>query len=206
MVDLFSNYIKNIAVCIIFSAFVEMLIPDNDFKKYINLVLGFIVILVVLNPLKSILFKSYPLDIQVFNKASDIENNSLLKEKNLYESKQKDLIITTYKSQLEDQIKALISKQSNLNVNSINIEVNEDYESDEFAQIKKIEVVATEAQISNQNQTTINPIDKITISNTALQDDTTENRNNEIEKNLESLISDFYKLNQDNIYIIVHRN
>lgn len=210
MVELFSDYIKNISVCVIFSAFVEMLLPTNNFKKYIEIVLGFIVIIVILNPLKNILFYNSSLDIQVFNKTSQIENEAILKNKNIYETKQRQLIIDTYKNQIENQIKELILKKYSVEIESLNIEVDEAFESDDFAQIKKIELYCFEKeqlnQSNNKNKIEIKAVQKIEVNKNS--EDTHivagENRNLELEKNLQTLISDFYKLNEDNIYIIVH--
>lgn len=208
MITAFSNYIKNIAVCIIFSAFVEMLLPNNSFKKYVDIVLGFIIIIVALSPFKDFIFeegKSF--EFEVFSKTSQIENYSLVNNKDIYESNQKDLIITNYKQQIEKQINELILKKLNLNVKDINIEVDENFESDNFATIEKIELYIDENTTNIENENIIiKQVEKISI-----EKDTTDvysenrNRNYDLEKNLESLISDFYKLNEDNIYIIVYK-
>lgn len=210
MIIAFSNYIKNIAVCIIFSAFVAMLLPNNNFKKYVDIVLGFIMIIVVLSPFKGFIFKEgKSFEFEVFSKTSQIENYSLLNKKDVYENNQRDLIITNYKQQIEKQINELILKEMNLNVKDINIEVDENFESDNFAGIEKIELYVDENSESLKSENiTIKQVEKISI-----KENTTDvysqniniNRNYELEKNLESLISDFYKVNEDNIYIIVYK-
>lgn len=210
MIVAFSNYIKNIAVCIIFSAFVAMLLPNNNFKKYVDIVLGFIMIIVVLSPFKGFIFKEgKSFEFEVFSKTSQIENYSLLNNKDVYENNQRDLIITNYKQQIEKQINELILKEMNLNVKDINIEVDENFESDNFAGIEKIELYVDENSESLKSENiTIKQVEKISI-----KENTTDvysqniniNRNYELEKNLESLISDFYKVNEDNIYIIVYK-
>lgn len=210
MIIAFSNYIKNIAVCIIFSAFVAMLLPNNNFKKYVDIVLGFIMIIVVLSPFKGFIFKEgKSFEFEVFSKTSQIENYSLLNNKDVYENNQRDLIITNYKQQIEKQINELILKEMNLNVKDINIEVDENFESDNFAGIEKIELYVDENSESLKSENiTIKQVEKISI-----KENTTDvysqniniNRNYELEKNLESLISDFYKVNEDNIYIIVYK-
>lgn len=209
MVSIFSAYIKNISMCIIFSAFVEMMLPNNNFKKYINLVLGFITIIAILNPLKNFLFKTETVDFKVFSMSSQIENNSLLSQKDIYENNQKNLIISTYKQQLKEQITKLVSEKENLNIEDIYIEVNEDFESDKFSQIKQIKLYA-QNEVTNTDYTdkqiNIAPVEKVTIGQKSIDVYFEESdRDTELEKNLETLISDFYKLNKDNIYIIVHR-
>ncbi len=205
MIEIFSDYIKNIALSIIFSVFISMLLPDNNFKKYIDIVLGFIIMIMVLNPVKDFVLKNdISFDLKVFNKSAEIENTLLLNQKNLYEENQREIIIKTYKSKLNEQINELVSQSTNLAVESINIEVNEDFDSNNFAEIQKIELYINEDnKVSNKNN--IIMVDNIKIqNNTNLHNEEISNRNDELEKKIESLISDFYKLNKDNIYIIVH--
>lgn len=210
MVELFSNYIKNIAICIIFSAFITMLLPTNSFKKYVDIVLGFIIIIVVLSPLKNIIFKNNnSLELKIFSNASQLENYSILNQKDIYEDNQRQLILSNYKQQIKQQISELVSQNINLNIDNINIEIDEDFESNNFAKIKKIELYATEninEPTNNEEQIHIKPVEKVNIqeNSTDVYKQNSDNRNYETEKKLESLISDFYKLNNDNIYIIVY--
>lgn len=202
MASIFSSYIKNISMCIIFTAFVEMMLPNDNFKKYINLILGFITIIIILSPIKNFISTANQIDFKVFSASSKVENDLLLTQKDI-ESKQKDLIISTYKQQLEQQISKIVSEQANLKIENILIEVDEDFQSDTFSQIKYIELYA-QSQIDKDEQINIVPIEKITVGQDKLYSQK-YSRDMELEKSLKTLISDFYKLNKDNIYIIVHR-
>lgn len=199
---IFLSYIKNISICIIFTAFVEMLLPNDNFKKYINLVLGFIIIIAILNPIKNFMSSADQIDFKVFSISSKINNDLLLNQKNI-QNKQKDLIISTYKQQLEQQIKKIISEQTDLEIENISIEVDEDFESDTFSQIQHIELYAqSQENAVKEEQMNIATVEKIIIGQNK---EDKNSRDKELEKTLKTLISNFYKLNQDNIYIIVHR-
>ncbi len=202
MVSIFLSYIKNISICIIFTAFVEMLLPNDNFKKYINLILGFIIIIVILNPIKNFMSSADQIDFKVFSISSKIDNDLLLNQKSI-QNKQKDLIISTYKQQLEQQIKKIISEQTDLKIENISIEVDEDFESDTFSQIQHIELYAqSQKDVAKEEQMNITTVEKIIIGQNK---EDNGSRDEELEKTLKTLISNFYKLNKDNIYIIVHR-
>lgn len=51
MIEAFTAYIKTIAAFTLFAAFAEMLMPDNSFKKYLQLIMGIMLLSVVLMPL-----------------------------------------------------------------------------------------------------------------------------------------------------------
>ena len=55
MLEAFSAYIKNIAVFTLFAAFAELLMPENNFKKYLHFVLGLLLLTAVLKPMFSLL-------------------------------------------------------------------------------------------------------------------------------------------------------
>ena len=50
MIEAFYAYIKTITALTIFSALACMLIPENSFKKYVELVLGLLVLSTIMTP------------------------------------------------------------------------------------------------------------------------------------------------------------
>jgi stage III sporulation protein AF len=211
MIEVFSEYIKSIAICIIFAAFIQMLLPNNNFRKYVDLVLGLIIILVVLNPIIHIFNKNNDVDFKVFSMDSAIKNASLVNQKDIYEASQKKIILETYKQQLNEQIENLIAQNVKLSIENITIEMDEDYESKSFASIKKVSVygdtVNTNDTLKNSKEVIyVEKVEKIMVQpQTQQYKKEVTDRDYELEKKIETLISDFYKLDKDNIYIIVHR-
>ncbi len=189
-----SVYIKNIVFVMIFNVFVEVLMPNNNFKKYMNMVIGFIVILIVLEPIRENFSASDKFDLEVFAIQSQIENNSFVQQKEFYEEKQEQLIIDTYTENIKQQINQIIEKSSDVEIESINLELDE-------YNIKSIEVYGYEKKgevINNQ----IN-IEKILIGKKTAEVSNIEDKNYKIQENLKNLISDFYNIETDNIHIIV---
>lgn len=63
MIEAFTAYIKTIAAFTLFVAFAEMLMPENSFKKYIQLIMGIMLLSVMLMPLFQMLhIKNWDLD------------------------------------------------------------------------------------------------------------------------------------------------
>lgn len=59
---LLKEYIYNIAIAVILVSAVEMLLPDNQFKKYCKFVLGLIIMVVILNPVLKLFDKNFNID------------------------------------------------------------------------------------------------------------------------------------------------
>ncbi|MCL2350256.1 MAG: stage III sporulation protein AF, partial [Defluviitaleaceae bacterium] len=49
-----SEYIRNLAVFLIFASFISIISPGKKYEQYINLVLGIILIFVIIAPLSGI--------------------------------------------------------------------------------------------------------------------------------------------------------
>ncbi len=96
MINQFNAYIKTISVFIIFSTFVRIIMPDNNFKAYINLILGVIIAGVILEPV-----------IKIFNK-NEFDFSDIIKEKE-YVFENVDVIDNT--DNMKDEIVYIVFKK-----------------------------------------------------------------------------------------------
>lgn len=93
--DFLESYIKNILLLVILSACVEIILPDDKYKKYINLVSGFILILIMILPIQNLskkyfIFGQNSLEIKKQGKKNffgDIYKKSVIKQINLLAEK-----------------------------------------------------------------------------------------------------------------------
>lgn len=93
--DFLESYIKNILLLVILAACVEIILPDDKYKKYINLVSGFILILIMILPIQNLskkyfIFGQNSLEIKKQGKKNffgDIYKKSVIKQVNLLAEK-----------------------------------------------------------------------------------------------------------------------
>ena len=123
--DMLSEYIKDIAVFVVFSASVQMLIPNGKFKPYIELVLGIILVFVMLKPIKAV---SESIISTVENAPTDL---SLENEELSDDSQVLGLII---KSRLENSISDWLSE--NFEVEKVECEINKEAEEIKVEEIR----------------------------------------------------------------------
>jgi len=111
MLNQLSLYIKNIAVFLIFSTFIEIIMPNNRFKEYIRFVLGIILIVIMIEPINNIIADiSKDLDINVMKLETELNKNIIKSENEFYTQKQNEIIKKEFKNSLENQIKAICQK------------------------------------------------------------------------------------------------
>jgi stage III sporulation protein AF len=126
------------------------------------------------------------------------------------EDKQKDTIYKEYKEKIKEQITSLIKKQD-LNPVSIEVEIIEDKESEDFGKISQVNVIANHKKNSTTKESNTQ---KITIDKIIIEDINSENDNEEKDSGaseilsveetmLKNTLADFYNISLDNINISI---
>ena len=100
MISGITAYIKTIAIFLVFSAFVEIILPDTRFKKYISIVMGLLMIGVVISP---ILHIDFPEELGI-SQSFDIPDYSARLDR--YDEEHKALVEEIYSKLSEEALKA----------------------------------------------------------------------------------------------------
>ena len=195
-----SEYARNIAIFLIFIAFIGIVIPNEKYKKYINLICGFVLMILVLTPVLK-LFSNSEININNIYKEMEINlnRNIIHKELEYYEEATLNMILETYKSDLENQMKIIILSKG-FNPLEINIEI--DVSPENFGEVTQIKTIVSKEAVKNNKNSVIN-IERISIGpqiSSKNIDDRDFEESIEI-KNLKNYLSDFYNLSVSNIYI-----
>ncbi|PRX26904.1 stage III sporulation protein AF [Orenia metallireducens] len=123
--DFLTGWIRNIVLVIIFANFIEMLLPNNNTKREVNMVIGLFIILVILNPIINLInYQSNFLSFfNIFNYSKPSFEEIVQEGERLKEDNQ--VIAEDYKRRLNRQIEALIKLNSDLE----DVEVEVDFDS-----------------------------------------------------------------------------
>ena len=208
MIEIISSYVRNIAVFLIFMGFVGVIAPDGKYKSYINLTLGFILVLIVIGPILNILnggFDALLSDISFSGLGFSGERTVLASDYNHSEGLQNKMILDAYKEKLEEQLMAVVwphLKKSHSYESGV-FQVGEG--SEDFGEIFAIQLVLAEGRESGEPPPLIY-IEPIVIGDKKLPDSLNEPAEEDSYiKNLKKVISDFYNITSSNIYIIVQK-
>ena len=118
--DFLAVYIKNILLCVIFSTYIEMILPNDKYTKYINLVAGLILILVIISPIKNLNDKRFCFD----------SNNFAI---NKYDKK--NFVSDIYKQSVNKQID-MLAKKMGIKILNAEIKIAEENNTCEIKNIK----------------------------------------------------------------------
>lgn len=204
--ELIRDWIITIISVIVFVTFVEILIPNSSHKKYINVVVGFLLMIVILTPLTKLIGGDINFEEGIIKTSNEIE---LITAKNRIENIQRgndEAVLKLYKSEIAKQLKGRIEQSSDYVVEEVIVEVVEDSTSPNFGLIDEFHITLREnKKYVETTSTTIQPVE-INVSIGKKSNNTVEANsiliNNESDF-IKDDLSNFYNLSRDNVNIYV---
>jgi stage III sporulation protein AF len=200
------GWVKNIVIFLILTTIVTNLLGKSSYKKYVNLITGIILVILVISPL----LKLFQLD-----KTMDyyFTTNTLLAEAEDMngrlvdaEADQMSTILGEYKEQIGKQVGNLLEGQD-LYLKDIEVTIDEDEKSSTFGNLLGLNITASYVRPETKESSV--DIDKVNIEDIKIGEKKEENKENgdniltPREINIKNLLSDFYNMNPDNINISI---
>ena len=158
MAEFLRNWIINITVIIIFIMLLETIIPSSSMKRYINVIVGLMIIVVVIKPF--VLVKDYAEDfhLKFLETSGYIEQSGAAADSERIVEFQQKMAVEVFENNLKRLIERIIDENidSEYGELSINLWLEKDFESKDFGRIKSVEVIINnnsgECNRSRQNK------------------------------------------------------
>ncbi|MCL2376041.1 MAG: stage III sporulation protein AF [Defluviitaleaceae bacterium] len=196
--QMISEYIRNLAVFLIFTSFINIILPSNKYEPYINLVLGIILIFVITTPLVGIITTIGGGSGDFFSDAALQYDRAVMAQRiDDAGQAQIDAILATYTQSLTEQLTRIVENHGfTLHHAEFSIDTQ-----DSFGEILSMYVTISEDEMP-PSFIRIDPV-RIGIGiNTRGEATQAEIAESPRIISLKNIISDFYNLSEDNIYII----
>lgn len=199
------SWIKNIIVYMIINTIIMNLLGNKSYKKYVSIVSGMILVLIVISPLMKLMKIDGNLDYFLQSNEFSIETSDFKNELNQMEEKQSDAIFNEYEDKIKTQVKGLLLEEQ-VYMESFHITIDQDPQSSTFGEIKRMEITANMEEDGQEESGKRLQIDQIEIAQIDLGNDaeeTSQNLPSPLEINIKNKLSDFYNIEQGNINISI---
>ena len=144
MINFLSNWIKNVAFATIIVSIIEMILPKNNTKKYIKMVLGTYVLFCMISPFIKNEFNIQDMDVEKYAQISKSDVNGY---KEINQESMDRRIEQLYKEQMEKEIIKKLEGQG-YKVKECNVDANiTDSES-----TTKINKISLKVDLDNSEQ------------------------------------------------------
>ena len=208
MIEALYEWMKNIIVFMIISTVILNLLGKSNYKKYVGLITGLILVLLVIGPILSLTGKISYFDFSLDSYASLVDAQDLSKEMFSMEEQSTLDIFEQYKQVIINQTDSLLA-QKGLTVVTMEIDVVTDKTSKDFGEILQMNIVAAyKTNLEMPGKTgEILSIEKIEIGQISF--DSEYEKGQEIEQNslsamensIKIMLADFYNVDSNNINI-----
>lgn len=193
-----NSWLKDIVILFIFISIVDLIMAKGTMKKYIDFVIGLLVIFVVINPFIKLARWNFDLDSAVMKYMEKSPTASSEKiDDDLDESVEK-----IYSSKVSSEIRRLIQENSSYSVNKIDLQIEK---GEDFGQIKdvKIQVMEKEPPAKNENTSNIRikKIETITVGSGFKKEISEDNKENH--NHIKQLLYDNLNIDKDLITIFL---
>ncbi len=190
------EWVRNIIYYLIMIGIVLNILPDKKYEKYVKMVFGIIIIMVLISPIFNFLDLSEKLDVSLMEKIylQELENN----ETSFADiaKKQKETLFEEYENEMSQGIKDIVEKNG-LWVRSVDIEICTDETDENYGKIMYMRIEATRDKTKGQSG-----IEKIDVGNERYDENKYESY--DVVK-VKKEIMEFYNLPYENINISIQR-
>ncbi len=136
MMEALGAYIKTITALTIFSALACMLMPEGSFRKYVELVLGVLVLTAVINPFLRVFGTDKGhMELGLLQNQVRMEKSFLSAQD--YEEMEHERISAAYGQVLEERVKEDLTKKYE-DIEWVNITFCQDFEDEDYGMIQSI--------------------------------------------------------------------
>lgn len=208
--DFIYSWVKDIVIFMVLTSVVMGLCGKSSYKKYISLISGIILVILVISPLLKVFQLNKTLDYYFTTNSlvAEAGDAKSLEEKfGEREEARESVIFAQVKEKIGSKVKELLAKE-NVETESIGITLEEDEASGSYGSLKSLDVKGVYSEEKGDGGKEAIQIDQIKIGDITIKKDGKEERETReflspIEISAKKILSDFYNLEADNINISI---
>ncbi|SHH54274.1 stage III sporulation protein AF [Sporanaerobacter acetigenes] len=203
-IEFIKDWIVDIVYMSIFISFLEIVLPRGNMKRFIDMIIGFLIIIVVINPFIKFINKDIDIERNIFTNMNRF--NIEYTENDSIEDLQQNQITSVYINKLKEDIKDQVEYNFGYKVIDLNVLIVEDMEDKDYGQIRKIELILEDRKDENIKDENIIKVDNTKEVWVKWNNNNTSDR--EKLKNSEkivNIISKQYNLPKDRISVYLNR-
>jgi len=187
---------------VMFAAFVDFLIPENNFLRYVKVLLGLLVMIAIINPLIPLFHNDLSVDEISLVYEDFVDKKGIMSKSDILKKNNNELTMEEYKVNIEEYLAKKIADVTLHNIKNVTVKIDEDLSSREFGKITQVKITLSKnpPNGSNSKQEKIS-IEKIKISDEKLESSVFIQNPNEEFKDIINYLTETFDILEENIYI-----
>jgi stage III sporulation protein AF len=207
LLDIISDLVRNIALIILLTVFIEMLLPKGDMARYIQLIMGLFIIIVIFNPIMTFLSNDEVFENSLWKfSGGEINSEDILAQGEEINKINHKEAMEGYRYRVERQIEAVSMLVPEVNEVKAEVVLN-DKDKTYLGYISKITLwVVLENEENKKNENEDIYIDPIKIEDEVNEKESIEMRedttlNTKVSQRLKDTLCNFYGIDKKDINV-----
>ncbi len=141
MLDFIRNWIINITVVMIFIMLLETILPNSDMKRYVNVVVGLLIVVVIIQPLMLVKDISLQFNKNVLEATAFVQQGSVAAQAVDLNRYRKQEALQLFEARIKGEIGRLLEQEGIKNDNArIELELATDIDQQDFGRIRSVDI------------------------------------------------------------------
>ncbi|MDD3653717.1 MAG: stage III sporulation protein AF [Desulfotomaculaceae bacterium] len=151
--EILRGLIQNLIIIIILAMLLEMLLPAGEMRQYVNMVMGLLVIIAVIQTMGDLVNGDFAGGLPALTETEgQIQLSEIIDAGQEFSSEQQQMAIAQYKLGLDHQVLALAAIHKEIPVIAAEVNVNSKSGDTNFGQINEIVLIAEKEPAPSGNQ------------------------------------------------------
>ncbi|MEI3606783.1 stage III sporulation protein AF [Pseudogracilibacillus sp. SE30717A] len=202
--NLVTEWVMQIIVFILLGTIVELLLPNNSMKKYVNIVVGLLLLLILTKPILYLFSVDVTYQLDQIERAI-FDNKQYAETENLVEKQKKDIqaeqdayIWNEVKLQLMKEVNPILIEEYSVQIIDVAFSFNEPI-VDNYDSLEEVFVTLTEnPDEAEKEESLVQPI----VIEAKQQDDRPEKARSQRDKKIINTLKEVWGLDKTNIQIV----
>lgn len=135
------EWIRNIVVLVLFAGFMELLLPSNNMKRFVQVIVGLFVLTTLLEPFAMLLNKVKEGPSFDLPAVADYRTGQVIESGKELAERQQTKVLEEYRRNVARQVASLLELSTQDKVLEVKAEVEETLDKPEFGQLKALKVI-----------------------------------------------------------------
>lgn len=191
MIEFIRNWVIQVLVTVIFMILVDMILPNNNFKKYAKLVTGLIVMITIITPVFKLFDRGIDVEETISDYITQFEDKESSMDRKKIEEEMNKKTVETYKEKLKSTIQQSIYNKTGEKYTVTDVDIVEDTGSYNFSEVKNITIMKSPVEGS------VRTVDRVVIGKENTKEDKAP-----IDKNVLKVLKDEFNINSDAVKFV----
>jgi stage III sporulation protein AF len=209
MMEFLGHWIKHIVLLILLASFLDLILPNSNMKRYVKLVVGLLLILMILSPILELFKFDYDRMLSSLDKLLQENNSSFEMRLELEQQKLKEMqegsVLEEVATTWGEEMKNGIERAFDLQVLSVALALTRNGEEVDVQQVVfTLSEKSTKDEPSSEHKTTIHPIQPVLVQIDEYKQKPEQSQNltqeqKKLEKEVLKLVQDEWNISVDKI-------